>query len=564
MTADGLVIGTPAYMSPEQAQGHAVDERSDVFSFGTVLYELLSGRRAFDGSTTAESISSVLRDEPAPLTAPDSLTRITARCLRKSASDRFPSMAAVKAALEEAVLASSTKPPSVAVLPFANMSRDSDDEYFSDGLAEEIINMLAHIPGLKVIARTSAFAFKGKHQDIRTIAAALGVENILEGSVRRAGNRIRVTAQLVTATDGSHLWSERYDRDLADVFAVQDEIAGAIAEILRGKLMSAPVTPHRYVPKLAAYEKFLKARFHWQRLSSDSVVHCRQNLEEAIALDPEFAAAYSELGLYFTILPLFGICPTSEAIPQARKYLAMALKLDPSLPEAHGVLGIILSIYEFDWKGAERQFGLAMARHPIPPLVRSWYGYFYLMPVGRGQEGAEQHELALREDPLNLTFRTGWANCLMSVGKTDEGRAHIRQALELDDKFPLGYYWLAADCTAHGMYTEALPFAEKAFAIESRVSYILGLLAGIRSQLGIPHEELLRQLELHPHGLGIYHLVRGELDLAVDSMEKAIAAHDAIGPIFLASSLGKKIQQSPRWPTLARMMNLPDDTNVTT
>src|SRR5262249_50800854 len=177
-------------------------------------------------------------------------------CLRKSPSDRFPSITAVKAALEQVLFVSENTQPSIAVLPFVNMSRDTDDEYFSDGLAEEIINLLAHIQGLKVIARTSAFAFKGKNQDIRTIAAALGVENILEGSVRRAGTRIRVTAQLVIAADGSHLWSERYDREMADVFAVQDEIAGAIAEVLKGKLTPMPTSP-RYVPTLAAYEAYL-------------------------------------------------------------------------------------------------------------------------------------------------------------------------------------------------------------------------------------------------------------------------------------------------------------------
>jgi serine/threonine protein kinase len=235
LTEAGTVLGTAPYMSPEQAKGEVVDERSDIFSFGLMLYEMLSGRRAFSRNSAIETMAAILHMEPEPLQVPPALQSILARCLRKSPAERFQSMTQVKEALQAATsgvsapaTAPSRKTPSIAVLPFANMSRDADDEYFSDGLAEEIINALTHVGGLKVIARTSAFSFKGKNEDIRRIAEALGVTNILEGSVRRAGNRVRVTAQLIAAADGSHLWSERYDRELEDVFAIQHEIASAI------------------------------------------------------------------------------------------------------------------------------------------------------------------------------------------------------------------------------------------------------------------------------------------------------------------------------------------------
>jgi serine/threonine protein kinase len=212
-TIEGTILGTAAYMAPEQAEGKPLDERSDVFSFGAVLYEMLSGNRAFRGNSTATVLSAVLRDDPAPLQSPAELQRIVGKCLAKQPGDRFAGMAELRVALEQM----STKPPdqqpSIAVLPFANMSRDADDEYFSDGLAEEILNVLAHIPDLKVTARTSSFAFRGKELDVRKIAEALSVGTILEGSVRRAGSRIRVAAQLINAADGYHLWSERYDRD---------------------------------------------------------------------------------------------------------------------------------------------------------------------------------------------------------------------------------------------------------------------------------------------------------------------------------------------------------------
>ena len=261
-TIEGVVAGTAAYMSPEQAQGRTLDARSDVFSLGAVMYEMLSGARAFAGDTSAEVLSAVLRDDPPPFSAPDTLGHIVRRCLAKHPGKRFASMLEVKAALQNpSALLSLDAKASIAVLPFENMSGDKENEYFSDGLAEEIINLLARVPDLKVIARTSAFAFKGKHEDVRKIALALGVTTVLEGSVRKAGDRIRVTAQLITAADGSHLWSERYDRQLADVFAMQDEIATAITAALQVTLSAAPQPPRRNAPDLQAYEHYLKALY---------------------------------------------------------------------------------------------------------------------------------------------------------------------------------------------------------------------------------------------------------------------------------------------------------------
>jgi serine/threonine-protein kinase len=259
LTLSGTILGTVGYMSPEQAEAKPVDARSDIFSFGVVLYEMLSGRRAFTGDSMVAVMAAVLRLEPEPLDAPDNLRRVVARCLCKSPGGRYQSVAELRDALHTSAASNARdRRPSIAVLPFANMSRDVDDEYFSDGLAEEIINALVKIPGLKVIARTSAFAFKGQNTDIRRIADVLGVANILEGSVRRAGNRIRVTAQLITAADGSHLWSERYDRQMEDLFAMQDEIAAAIASELKVQFAVTPAARVRRQPDLQAYEAYLR------------------------------------------------------------------------------------------------------------------------------------------------------------------------------------------------------------------------------------------------------------------------------------------------------------------
>src|SRR5713101_3537536 len=307
------------------------------------------------------------------------------------------------AAIENPRVSRSAEPsgrqPSIAVLPFSNLSADRENEYFGDGLAEEIISALGHIPRLKVTARTSAFAFRGKEQDIRGIAEMLGVSNILEGTVRRGGGRIRVTAQLINAEDGCHLWSDRFDREITDVFAIQDEIARSIAVALEVKLGVGPALLRRHTPNLPAWEEFLKGRYYAAKVTPQSIVRARQCFEEAIALDPVFAMAWNQLGRVFTLLAGLGLLEGREAIPLARSAAHKALEIDPSLREAQAVLGNIAATYDYDWEEAGRRFGLAMAREPVPPDVRCNYGFFYLLPVGRARDAVNEYRRALEEDP---------------------------------------------------------------------------------------------------------------------------------------------------------------------
>ena len=293
-TREGAILGTVAYMSPEQAQGQPADARSDIFSFGLVLYEMLSGRRAFSGDSNFMLLEAIVRKEPSPLKTSPQLEKVVKGCLEKNAAARYQTMAEAKVAMVKAstkkVTVNSEEPqPSIAELPFVNMSGDKEQEYFSDGLAEEIINALTKIPGLKVIARTSAFDFKGKDQDITKIAEALRVSNILEGSVRKSGNRLRVTAQLITASDGSHLWSERYDRDMTDVFAIQDEISQAIVDKLRVRLSNDQPLVKRYTENMEAYNLYLKGRYHLEKFTPESLSKSKDYYEQAIAIDPQYA-----------------------------------------------------------------------------------------------------------------------------------------------------------------------------------------------------------------------------------------------------------------------------------
>ncbi len=561
LTVEGTVSGTPAYMSPEQARGEPLDARSDVFSFGAVLYEMFSGNRAFGGTSVAQSLSAVLRDEPSPLEAPAELDRIVRKCLAKQPPDRFPSMTEVKAALEEV----STKPtqhqPSIAVLPFVNMSRDADDEYFSDGLAEEIINALVKVPGLKVIARTSAFAFKGQNTDIRGIAETLGVANILEGSVRKAGNRIRVTAQLITASDGSHLWSERYDRELADVFAVQDEISAAIAQALQVKLSAAP---RKHTPNLEAYGEFLKARHHLQKWTLGSAARGRECLERAIALDPAFAEPHSALSWYFFTMASENQIQPREAAAAMRKEAQKALEIDSSLPDPHAALGMA-SVLDCNWAEAGRHFRLAMAQEPVPTFLRYFYGHFFLAPLGRMKEAEEDNQRGLREDPLNLLFRSVSGIYDVVAGRVSEGQAVMRQLLELDDTYWIAYVWLATSCAMQGRTDEAIVHAEKARALAPWNPPVIGILAGILERKGEKDraQALLKELGDGtafgaPAGFFTYHAVLAQIDLAADWFEKVIEQRDTRAPWILPHFFGDLITASPRWPRLAKMMNLPE------
>jgi len=568
-TAEGMVLGTPAYMAPEQTEGQPLDARSDVFSFGVVLYEMLSGSRPFGGTSIAGVLSAVRRDDPGPLQAPRALDRIVRRCLQKQPERRFQTMADVKAALEEAAGEPSATPathqPSIAVLPFANMSADKENEYFSDGLAEEIINALAHIPDLKVTARTSAFAFRGKEQDIRQIAEALDVRTILEGSVRRAGNRIRVTAQLINAADGYHLWSERYDREMADVFALQDEIAQTIATALQVKLAAEPTEPRRHTPNLPAYEAFLKARYYMAKLTPASVARGKGFLEQAIALDSGFALAHCELGVYFVRYAILGLLPPRDAFPQARSAAQRALDLDAALPEAHAMLGMVAAAYDYDWPEAERRFRQAMAREPVPPEVRVGYGLFYHLVIGQPGDAVEELRRALREDPVNVLLRVQLGVCLDAAGQETEAEAELRQALELDEDFFPAISYLGSHYAFRGRLAEAVPFAERAYALAPLNLRYVGLLAGLLARTGELDRanglfEKLGSGEAYgaPMGFVCFHLLRSDIDKAADWAEKAIQQRDPF-VMVLSRLIRKALRSSARWPALARMMNLPQE-----
>jgi eukaryotic-like serine/threonine-protein kinase len=474
----GVVLGTPAYMSPEQVAGRPTDHRTDIFSLGILLYELATGVRPFRGTSSAELASSILRDRPLPASdmrpqVPAAFTDILSRCLEKDAVARFSRMAEVLSALRQltAVKAGDTG-PSVAVLPFQNLSADPENEFFGDGLAEEVLNALTQVPGLRVAARTSSFSFKGRTVDLAEIGATLRVATVIDGSVRRSGNRIRVTVRLVDVADGAQRWSERYDRELADIFDVQDEIARAIVDKLKVTLTNGDARLVRAVTaNIEAYDLYLRGRALLLKRGRhvDEGVTC---LRRAVELDPRFAAAWSGLADAYTIRGYWGTAPPGEMMPKGLTAARRAVALDPQLAEGHSALALSLLLWERNFPAANAAFRRCIELSPGYTQGRCWYALFDLLWVsGHSSDAITELRRALDNDPLSAYASTVLGLGLCSAGEYAEALQWARRGAELDPE-SLITHWvhgLAADSC--GQLEESIAALRRAEAVSDSHAY---------------------------------------------------------------------------------------------
>ena len=560
-TLAGDVTGTPAYMSPEQAAAKPLDARSDVFSFGAVLHELLTGTRAFTGDSTAQILSAVLRDDPSPLAAPPALQEIVKRCLAKDPHRRFQTMADVSQALRHLTGGTAEATASIAVLPFANLSADRENEYFGDGLAEEIINALAQVEGLKVIARTSAFSFKGKNQDVRHIAQALGVTNVLEGSVRRSGDRIRVTAQLIAAADGTHLWSERYDRSMTDVFAMQDEIASAITDALKGKLGGERASPRHYTPRLPAYESFLRGRAHLAQFTLEAWNRAKGLFEQAIALDAAYADPHAELALGYFICGMHGMRSMREVAPFVRAEVDRALALNPSDPRPRFLSGAIALVHDYDWKGAEEHFGASMNVPDVSGHARWIYASLFLRGLGHFEESAAEMGRAVQQDPLNATWHAIWGAQLFDARRLDQAIEEGLRATELEPNYFIAQHLLGEAYWYGGQRSQAIAAFERAYQIVPW-PIAAGWLAAalwLRDEKARARQ-IVEAMGDSPEplwGRVVYHLLTSDLDAAADWYGRMIEHRDPFALVYARASVVEPLRRHPRWPELAARMKLP-------
>ncbi len=499
LTGVGSIMGTFAYMSPEQAKGQALDARTDLFSFGVVLYEMVSGAQAFPGRTTGEMLEALFMREPPSLenlntSVPVNLQKIIAKTLQKDRNFRYQSAAdllndlqglknnssvltndnaaisfkkempqrkslylvigiaslilAVVAGLWlnyrkpkiESVAAVQAGSPSIAVLPFVNMSTDKDQDFFSDGLTEELLNDLAKIPGLHVTGRTSSFQFKGQKEDLRVIAKKLNVANILEGSVRKDGKRVRVTAQLVSAEDGFHKWSETYDRELNDIFAVQEEISRNVAEALKVKLLDQKVSLTQK-KNGDAYSAYLQGQYFNDRLTTEDLQKAITYYQKAIEIDPNYAPAWTGLARIYRIQANRGDLENDEGYRKAREAVEKAFALDENLATAHSEMGWIKRSYDWDWSGAEASFQRALKLEPgNATIVRG----AAVLPgtLGRFEEAIELDQKALELDPLNPIIYNNLGLHTYRSEQYDESSKAFKKALELNPEYPEVHVYL--------------------------------------------------------------------------------------------------------------------------
>lgn len=500
-TQAGMIMGTAAYMSPEQASGRPVDSRSDIFSFGVLLYEMLSGRRAFSEDTAISTIGAILYKEPQPLheiapQVPPELDAVVTRCMAKKPAERFQSMPEVREALKKSLTrpaaAAEKEGPSLAVLPFANLSADKENEYFSDGLAEEILIALSQVKGLRVAARSSAFSFKGKQADPGEIAAKLNVGHVLDGSVRRSGNRVRVTVQLVDARRCIPLWSERYDRQMEDIFEVQDEIARAIAAQLQVALGAGGVK--QATQSVEAYELYLKGRHYFNQRLASTMRLAMQCFEQAIKEDPSFALPYAGLADCYAILRVYGFIRHEEGQGPALAAVNKAKSLEPNSWEVIVSEGLYY-FYFGDWQASGAHFERALQINPRSSLAQGYFAIYLAMARKRDDAISHAHT-SYRMDPLN-PFAHALAACTFQIlGEPAAGIPLTEKALELQPDFLFGLWMKGLLLTELNRPEQALPTLEKVVGI-SRAPIFVALLAMSYGRAGRKEEvlRLLRELD---------------------------------------------------------------------
>ncbi len=598
LTSPGTLVGTPAYMSPEQVRGEPADARSDLFSLGLIIHELASGRHPFRRKSPMETASALL-SEPAPallevgITAPPLLAHLVGKLLAKQPKDRYQTalglLSDLQALAGASPEASATAPDasrdqfSIAVLPFRNTSADPENDFLADGLAEDLINDLARIESIKVVARTSAFQFRGKDLDIREIGRKLGVRTILEGSVRAAGKRLRVTAQLINVEDGYHLWSDRFDREQADLFDIQDEITAAIGDRLRATLGGAGETAPAAVASAAAtrpgpdrdaeaHTAFMKGRHRMMELTPVGMESARRYFDKALEIDPSHADTRAALSWLAINLAHFGGQEPQPLYEEARSQAERALKVSDAIADAHGGRGFVHMYADWNWAASEKAFLRGLELAPNSASLHLYYGCL-LSVIGRHDEAVTVMYRAQSLDPLAGIVNGAVALALLGAGRYDEAVHEATRGIDGDPD-----YWLTYSHRGHGYYVLG-NFEESAADYQaawerSQDPWALGGWICALDQAGRSGEAARRLAQLQgmadspfvrPVHWALLFLNRGELDEGFAWYEKSLDARDSLVPWIpeSASLRGTPAAADPRFEAARERMGMPPRPMVT-
>jgi serine/threonine protein kinase/tetratricopeptide (TPR) repeat protein len=617
LTKSGSMIGTVAYMSPEQARGKDLDTRTDLFSFGVVLYEMVTGKLPFSGQNAAETLEAIFTKQPvAPVRlnehVPAELERIIYKALEKDRNLRYSSATEMRTDLQRLKrdTSASTYAPlpargpkkmrlwiaitaivlvlsgvlfylfrqpkafqtktvtpvtksgktAIVVLPFTNLSADKEQEYFSDGLTEELLNVLARNPKLQVTSRTSAFSFKGTKTDIKTIAKKLTVTHVLEGSVRKAGNELRITAQLIEVATDSQVWSETYDREMKNIFAVQDDIATSVAEALKATLEGAHTLTVQHLNS-EAYNLYLQGRYFTDRFSKEDLVKAISYFEKAVQIDPKYARAWASMALAHTRQSDMAYVSINDGYSKARKEVQKALELDPNLAEAHGYLGLIKHVHDRDWIGADAAYRRALELEPAnAEVIRN--AAVLTGTLGRFDEAIKLDRRAIELDPLSTIahFYLGIHSC--NSGRLEKGEAAFRKILELNPQFPSAHAYLGRIYLVQSKPNEALVEIRK----ESHLAWKGQGLVLVYHMLGRDAEAdavLTKYIESYQNEAAFQiaeiYAFRNEADKAFEWLDRAYKQRDGGLTELKGDLLLRNVEDDPRYTAFLKKMKLPLD-----